>query len=86
MGKCKALETALNNKLLSSHEHLKKGIFSPPLPVQVTRGKKAGGSKGLVLTVANFLATEPAQCSGDWHHRMRLVETLSTVCRMTAWP
>jgi hypothetical protein len=29
MGKCKALETALNNKLLSSHEHLKKGIFSP---------------------------------------------------------
>ena len=31
MGKSKALETALNNKLLSSHEHLKKGIFSPPL-------------------------------------------------------
>ena len=30
MGKCKALETALNNKLLSSHEHLKKCIFSPP--------------------------------------------------------
>jgi hypothetical protein len=34
MGKCKALETALNNKLLSSHEHLKKGVFSPPPPVQ----------------------------------------------------
>ena len=31
MGKCKALETALSNKLLSSHEHLKKGISSPPL-------------------------------------------------------
>ena len=30
MGKSKALETALNNKLLSSHEHLKKGVFSPP--------------------------------------------------------
>ena len=30
MGKCKALETALNNKLLSSHEHLEKGVFSPP--------------------------------------------------------
>ena len=29
MGKSKALETALNNKLLSSHEHLKKGLFSP---------------------------------------------------------
>ena len=29
MGKSKALETALNNKLLGSHEHLKKGIFSP---------------------------------------------------------
>ena len=37
MGKSKALETALNNKLLSSHEHLKKGIFSPP-PVLVLRG------------------------------------------------
>jgi hypothetical protein len=31
MGKCKALETALNNKLLSSHEHLKK-VFSLPPP------------------------------------------------------
>ena len=31
MGKSKALETALNNKLLSSHEHLKKGVFFPPL-------------------------------------------------------
>ena len=30
MGKSKALETALNNKLLGSHEHLKKGIFFPP--------------------------------------------------------
>ena len=30
MGKSKVLETALNNKLLNSHEHLKKGIFSPP--------------------------------------------------------
>ena len=44
--------------------------------VQGTRGKKVGGSKGLVSTVANFLATESAQCSGDWHHRVRLVETL----------
>ena len=35
MGKCKALETALNNKLLSSHEHLKKGVFSPPPSVSV---------------------------------------------------
>ena len=34
MGKSKALETALNNKLLSSHEHLKKGIFSPPPSVE----------------------------------------------------
>ena len=33
MGKCKALEIALNNKLLSSHEHLKKGLFSPTPPV-----------------------------------------------------
>ena len=31
MGKSEALETALNNKLLSSHEHLKKCVFSPPL-------------------------------------------------------
>ena len=30
MGKSEALETALNNKLLSSHEHLKKCVFSPP--------------------------------------------------------
>ena len=29
MSKSKALETALNNKLLGSHEHLKKGPFSP---------------------------------------------------------
>ena len=29
MSKSKALETALNNKLLGSHRHLKKGIFSP---------------------------------------------------------
>ena len=28
MGKSKALETALNNKLLGSHEHLKKYLFS----------------------------------------------------------
>ena len=49
-------------------------------------GKKAGESKGLVLTAANFLATESAQDSGGWHHRVRLVETLSTVCRMPAWP
>ena len=33
MGKSKALETALNNKLLGSHEHLKKGLFSPTRPV-----------------------------------------------------
>ena len=33
MGKSKTLETALDNKLLSSHEHLKKCIFSPPPPV-----------------------------------------------------
>ena len=32
MGKSKALETALNNKLLGSHEHLKKGLFSPTPP------------------------------------------------------
>ena len=30
MGKSKALVTALNNKLLGSHEHLDKGLFSPP--------------------------------------------------------
>ena len=29
MGKSKALETALNYKLLSSHEHLEKCVFSP---------------------------------------------------------
>ena len=33
MGKSEALETALNNKLLSSPEHLKKGVFSPTPPV-----------------------------------------------------
>jgi hypothetical protein len=38
------------------------------------------------LTAANFLATESAQCQEGWHHQMRLVETLSTVCRMPAWP
>ena len=36
MGKSKALETALNHKLLSSHEHLKKCLFSPA-PVVVQR-------------------------------------------------
>ena len=36
MVKSEALETALNNKLLSSHEHLKKGVFSPPLYVGFT--------------------------------------------------
>ena len=46
--------------------------------------KKA--SNGLVLTAANFLATESAQCLESWHHRMRLVETISTVCRMSALP
>jgi len=33
MGKSKALETALSNKLLGSHEHLKKGLFSPSISV-----------------------------------------------------
>ena len=33
MSKSKALETALDNKILSSHAHLKKGIFSPRPPV-----------------------------------------------------
>ena len=37
MGKCKALETALNNKLLSSHEHLKKGVFSPPCRTVISK-------------------------------------------------
>ena len=37
IGQCKALETALNNKLLSSHEHLKKHIFSPPCSTSTTR-------------------------------------------------
>ena len=41
MVKCKALETALNNELLSSHEHLKKCIFSPPLPVQPKKRREA---------------------------------------------
>ena len=31
IGKCKALKTALDKKLLSSHEHLKKRLFQPPL-------------------------------------------------------
>ena len=35
MVKCKALETALNDKILSSHEHLKKVVFSPPPPVHL---------------------------------------------------
>ena len=35
MGKSKALKTALYNKLLSSHEHLKKGLFSPTPPVHL---------------------------------------------------
>ena len=30
MGNSKALETTLNNKLLGSHEHLEKGLSSPP--------------------------------------------------------
>ena len=33
MGKSEALQTALNNKLLGSHEHLKNGLFSPLPPV-----------------------------------------------------
>jgi hypothetical protein len=38
MGKSKALETALNNKLLGSHEHLKKCIFSlTPLYIPTVR-------------------------------------------------
>ena len=36
MSKSKALETALNNKLLGSHEHLKKCIFSPTPSVFAT--------------------------------------------------
>ena len=35
-GKSKALETALNNKLLGTHEHLKEDPFSPTAPVQRT--------------------------------------------------
>ena len=31
MDKSEALKSALNNKSLSSHEHLQKGVFSPPL-------------------------------------------------------
>ena len=34
MGKFKALQTALNNKLLGSHEHLEKGHFSLPRSIQ----------------------------------------------------
>ena len=37
IGKCKALETALNKKLLSSHEHLEKCLFSPIPPVDHLR-------------------------------------------------
>ena len=35
MGKCKALETALHNELLSSHGHLKKCLFQPSPSVQL---------------------------------------------------
>ena len=36
MVKSKALETALNNKSLGSHEHLKKRLFSPTPHVEAT--------------------------------------------------
>ena len=46
MGKSKALETALNNKLLSSHEHLEKGVFSPTPPVHKKGGSVTANKKG----------------------------------------
>ena len=42
MSKSKALETARKKKLLSSHEHLKKCIFQPPLSVAARLGRTLG--------------------------------------------
>ena len=53
MGKCKALETALNNKLLSSHEHLKKGVFSP-LPLCTYNTHVTSPEVSFDLTVISF--------------------------------
>ena len=59
MGKSKALETALNNKLLGSHEHLKKCVFSPPLPaVPPMAGARGEDQVGVDSLRMSFFCTK----------------------------
>ena len=69
MGKSKALETALNNKLLGSHEHLKKGIFSPPLYTNIYSAKR---TIEYCLQLNSELIFEPisVELVLDWEHTL----------------
>ena len=80
MGKCNALETALNNELLSSHGHLKKGIFSPTPLYRAVRTSRQGvtpcawrQASGLThakrhMDLGWHLKSDLAHSSQGWRH------------------